>query len=526
VNEGSAVVPVDRPSVSIGHDLYWWRHDDTGLRTAVSVYWPAGWDYERLLAVLRWFDADGTLAAEHEVWLEADRMLSVDSSAPPVPLALAPAGGDAVLSIELFADIEPIDSDEDRHRLYGLIDWFSEGGDIVTLHSDHCVLLEPHKLVLTEIALRPWERQDPQLVFVTAAEALPAGAWTLTVTNAADETMTRSIDEAWAPWRVHRIDLQQLFGDLVEFAGGRELSLTGTRGEHRTFARPYVVSGSPALSAYHGGDLYDWEDMPWHRYALLGEGEVNPMIVVENDEVTTDVTFFNTHGHLDDDFWVGVRVYDGDGALVAHEPRFRRVERNRIVAASFADLLADVERPFAGHAAFTFTETDRHAYPGRLQALMAYRGPQSLARIMAWSDEWNTPQRRIQRRHADGGYLSYFRLLAAPYLELWLGVTNAGNHELDSAADYTVIIENHAGERISAQHTLAPWATAWEPVDTVVPGATELLGGVNGLLLVESESDLAMVCFARHRLSVRWSAEHLMSAPTPTPDGLLWPAGC
>ncbi len=74
-----------------------------------------------------------------------------------------------------------------------------------------------------------------------------------------------------------------------------------------------MVSGSPALSAYHGGDLYDWEDMPWHRYVLLGEGEVNPMIVVETDEVSTDVTFFNTHGHLEDDFWVGVRVYDGGG---------------------------------------------------------------------------------------------------------------------------------------------------------------------------------------------------------------------
>jgi hypothetical protein len=525
VSEASASTG-DRPTVSIGHDLYWWRHDDAGLRTTVSVYWPDGWEFERVLAVLRWFDSEGQLAAQHDLWLAADRMLSIDSSVPPVALSLAIGGSDAVLSIELFADGEVIDSDEDRHRLYGLIDWYSEAGDIVTLHSDHCVLLQPQKSTLTEIALRPWEHDDLELVFVTADEVVPAGAWSLTVTNAAGEALTCSIDEAWAPWRVHRVDLAKVFGDLVAFAGEQELSLTGRRSAQRTFARPYVVAGSPALSVYHGGDLYDWDDMPWHRYALLGEGEVNPMIVVETDEMSTDVTFFNTHGHLDDDFWVGVRVYDHAGALVAHEPKFRRVERDRIVSASFGDLLVDAERPFAGHAAFTFTEADRDAYPGRLQALMAYRGAHSTARIMAWSDEWNTPQRRIERRRAVGCYRSYFRLLAKPFLESWLGVTNAGNHELETAADYTVIVENLSGQRLSAQHTLAPWATAWSSLDEVVPGASALLDGANGLVLVESESDLAMVCFTRHRTSGRWSAEHLMSAPTPSSDGMIWPAGC
>jgi hypothetical protein len=195
------------------------------------------------------------------------------------------------------------------------------------------------------------------------------------------------------------------------------------------------------------------------------------------------------------------------------------------VSASFADFI-EVERPFTGHAAFTFTEPDRAAYPGRLQALMAYRTRDSVARIMAWSDEWNTAQRRIMRRNAGAGYLSYFRLLGASFLETWVSVTNAGSHELDQPAECTVIVENHAGERRAAQLTLAPWATSFESLDAVVPGATELLGGANGLLLVESESDLAMVCFTRHVKSGRWSAEHLMSAPTRVDGGLMWPAGC
>ena len=521
MEEGPPLLPAQRPPVSVGHDLFWWRHDDAGLRTAVSVYWPRSWEYTELLAVLRWFDGDGIAIAVHQQWLAADRMLSIDSSSPPIPLT----GAEVLLSVELFADGEPITDDDDRHRLYGIIDWYSQAGDIVTLHSDHCVLMEPLELSLTEIALRPWEQRDPHLVFLTGEDELPAGSWQLTITNASGESLTRLIDETWLPWRVHQVDLCEVFGDLVAFAGGSEISLTGDRSEQRMFERPYVVSTSPVLSAYHGGDLYEWDDMPWHRHALLGEGEVNPMVVIETDDITTEVTLFNTHGHLEEDFWVGVRVYDAAGQLVVHEPKFRCATRNEIVSASFADFI-EVERPFTGHAAFTFTEPDRAAYPGRLQALMAYRTRDSVARIMAWSDEWNTAQRRIMRRNAGAGYLSYFRLLGASFLETWVSVTNAGSHELDQPAECTVIVENHAGERRAAQLTLAPWATSFESLDAVVPGATELLGGANGLLLVESESDLAMVCFTRHVKSGRWSAEHLMSAPTRVDGGLMWPAGC
>jgi hypothetical protein len=452
-------------------------------------------------------------------------MLSLDSSAPPVELPLVEAGADSVLSVELFADVDPITSDDDRRKLCGLVDWYSTTGTIATLHSDHCVLMQPQELQLTEIVVRPWECDDLQLVFLTADEELPGRSWALSVTNVVGETRTRSVDEVWKPWRVHRVDLQALFGDLVGFANGQELSVTGRRSAHRTYARPYVVSESPVLTAYHGGDLYDWENMPWHQYVMLGEGEVNPMIVLETDELSTEVTFCNTHGQLQEDFWVGVRIYDESGEMVVHEPRFCFAARDRLASAAFAELLGDIERPFAGHAAFTFSDGGRSAYPGRLQALMAYRSTESIARIMAWSDEWNTPQRRIESRRAFGPFRSYFRVLAAPFLETWLGVTNAGNHELDSPAEFTVIVEAESGERVASHHTLAPWATAWTTVDDLVPGATHLLGEINGLLLVESESDLAMVCFTRHRVSGQWSAEHLMSAPTPTADGVIWPAG-
>lgn len=47
------------------HDLFWWRSEVDGVQTSVSVYWPALRDEPGTTARLRWFDASGTLAAEH-----------------------------------------------------------------------------------------------------------------------------------------------------------------------------------------------------------------------------------------------------------------------------------------------------------------------------------------------------------------------------------------------------------------------------------------------------------------------------
>ena len=61
--------------------------------------------------------------------------------------------------------------------------------------------------------------------------------------------------------------------------------------------------------------------------------------------------------------------------------------------------MPNATQSFVGHIALAYTREDRPVYPGVLQALLEYRTAGSAARVMAWSDEWNSPQRAAVRGH-------------------------------------------------------------------------------------------------------------------------------
>ena len=94
---------------------------------------------------------------------------------------------------------------------------------------------------------------------------------------------------------------------------------SGIRNDVALFERPYVVSNEPTFTAYHGGDRYAFKAVPPYVYDFLGEGEVNPMMVLVDANTSTDVTLLNSHGDVEEDFWVAARVYDTSGA--ARRPR-------------------------------------------------------------------------------------------------------------------------------------------------------------------------------------------------------------
>lgn len=502
------------------HDLFWWRNEAGGVQTSVSIYWPTLRDEPGTEARLQWYDDVGALIAEQVRPLPAGTHLVISSDRPPADVQLR----DGVLSVEVLAPSSSFEPTR-RDRLYAVVDWWTAAGDVVSLHSDHCVMPSPVKLELTEVVLRPDRQRRPQLVFLTGDEPVAAGSWTLTITNAVGDRLTRSIDRRFEPWRVHRVDLDDLFGDLVSFAAGAELSLDGARGAHQMFERPYVVSEAPVLAAYHGGDRYDWEPLDGVQHLFLGEGEVNPMLVVQSSEMQTEVTFLHTHGDLDDGFWIGARLYDAAGRLVADVPTWRFVQRDVLASASLAELVPAELESFVGHVAFTFSEGGLPEYPGHLQALMAYTGGETCARIMAWSDQWNTSPRRLALRTSGGHYESYFRTPSASCLEAWVGITYCGAADLDSVARYRLIVRAADGEEAAIDRELAPWATEWGTVESLVTQAAAMLSAGPCLVVVESEFDLAMVCFTRHRVSGRWAAEHFMSAPVAGRDGEVWPAG-
>jgi hypothetical protein len=508
----------------IANDLFWWRRTTDGWRTLVTVYWPDLGAGDLARFECRLFDERGDEATNWTVDVPPGGFLSVDSGASNWNGSAVESG---VLSVSVTAGRARSAKPSERRRLYGTIDWYHPTDGMASLHSDHCVLESPATTELTEIALRPAEQRHPYLVFMTADDPAPSGSLSLELANAAGERRQATITEEWASHRVQRVDLGAVFGDLEAFAGGGEVYLAGQRTGVTLFERPYVVSDSPTFSAYHGGDRYRFPPLAGPEHFLLGEGEVNPMLAMVDDDLSTDVTFFNTHGDLEEDFWIGVRLYDTSGALVAHEPRWRQARRTAPTTGSLAELVPSACRPFVGHAAFTFSESGRAQYPRRLQALMAYDGGSTCARIMAWSDEWNTPKRRYRLLQRSGHYLSYFRATCQPFLETWLGITNAGAADLTEPASYRVVVRNERGDEVAAERTVGPLATEWARLPELVDGTAGLLArSESAIVLIESEFDLAMVCFTHHLDAGTWSAEHFMSAPVVTPAGEVWPAGC
>ncbi len=507
----------------VAHDVFWWRRTADGWRTLVTVYWPDRGHEVASSFECRLFDEHGREVARWCREVAPGGFLTLDSGGSEWTDSPVESG---VLSVRVLADGRA-EQGEKLSRLYGTIDWYHPTDGVVSLHSDHSVLRRPTSTELTEVVLRPGEQRNPSLVFLTADDPAPARSLELTLTNIGGDRRSATIDGEWAPNRVHRVDLTDLFGDLEAFASGAELNLTGRRTGVMTFERPYVVSMAPSLSAYHGGDRYDFAPLTAPEHFLLGEGEVNPMLALIGDGLTTEVTFFNSHGAVERDFWIAVRLYDTNGTLVAHESRWRQACRQAPTFGDLSELVPDELRPFVGHAAFTFSEPGLPVYPRRLQALMAYRSGDACARIMAWSDEWNTPKRRYRLHQRAGHYLSYYRAWCVPFIETWLGITNAGTADLTEPATCRLIVRNDCGEEVFAERTLAPLATDWSLVGELVEGANELLArSASALILVESTFDLAMVAFSRHTVSGTWSGEHFMSAPVQTAGGEVWPAGC
>jgi hypothetical protein len=332
------------------------------------------------------------------------------------------------------------------------------------------------------------------------------------------------------PFSLHKMLLRELFPGLIEFCGGQHATLEGTFNALGVFSRPYVITEGTRPAGYHGGNRYRFPSIPRFVYKALGRGEVNPMVAIHSRELTTTVNLLNTHGDLEDDFWVDARLYDGDGCEVARRDRWLLARRGGLSRGNITDLLGD-DRAFAGHIALNFSDEGKSFYPRRLQALLEYRTGVSTACVMAWSDIWNArgPVRSVRDRLAGvydvsalyddeylGGtgviYRCHYRVWCRPPLESFVAVTNCGlRHDYRETVSYAIRLFNARGESLSIDKRLGPQATDYEHVNRLFPAAEAFLGpsGI-GVASVESSADLAVMHLSRHRESGVVSAEHFL----------------
>ncbi|MBQ02914.1 MAG: hypothetical protein CL477_19815 [Acidobacteria bacterium] len=532
--------PLELPADTLGADLYWWR--ETGnLHTLVSIYWK---EYARLEGVtLRFmlFD-DGRRVASWQVEPVEDQVFLIDSKHPPDAVAAAEPVAEGVLAVFVSAPdggvgaaarLDGPDGDAYK-RLYGLIDWYADDesdGSICGLHSDQAVVRAPYRNHFTEIVVEETSEQKSYLVVLNGPDEQPAGAVSLELRNHLGATRTARHLRPMRPFTATRLRVSELFPDAVGFSGGRHLTVSGHFDSTGLFIRPYVMTSGAfmsGLSGYHGGDVYsDLAPIGAFAERFLDRGRINPMFAVHRDDLTTTVNIFNSHGppDFDEDFSVDAYLYDEVGTLVAERPRWLAATRHGLARGDIAELLPDPTRPFVGHVTLAFTREDRPVYPRVLQALLEYRTVRGTARVMGWSDEWNSPQRAAVRGRVPYGAFS--RVWCRPPLETQLCITNCGNERrYADEAPFTATLLNEQGDRVRAEGVVPPHGTCFQTIDAIFPDAARFLApkGV-GIVVVESVYDLADIQITRHTGTGAVAAEHFMALTSELEGERLRPSG-
>lgn len=517
------------PAGALGADLVWWRSGPR-WRTLVTIsgrMWASQLGCEEIVLTFAWFDAGGRFCASCARPMQASETLFVDSRNIGQLLGHEAFAlpEDGVLAIYVVAPRAPMDLAATYRRLMTLADWLTSDGEIVSLHNDQSVVRGEHTIGLTEIVVRETAEERVSLVIANGPEEQDAGAVELEIRNQRGEVRRASYTQPMPPFSLHRIRLGDLFPGLADFCGGAHATVKGRFRARRLFCRPWVVTEGRRTSAYHGGDVYDFAPIPGGLFnalpyapripqklaRFLGRAEMNPAAAVHlPGRLTTTINLLNTHGALDEDFWIDLRLHGSAGTRVADRPRYRVARRHGLQRIELAEILPDPASPFVGHFALRYASDGRAAYPRRLQALMEYRSPESAARSMLWSDRWNTPERVREQGH---GYKALYRAFVEPPRRSHVVVSNCAVHpRYDLDAPYAVILEDGRGRARSFEGVLPPHGTAMHALDDLFPNAAPWLGEQPaGVVIVESAFDLASMHLTEDTTSGVWAAEHLMA---------------
>lgn len=477
--------------------------------------------------LFRLHDTSGNLSSSWTQTMLPGVPLTVDSKDHPETI---PEG---MLAIFPTSNLGSSGEEPQRYRrFYTMVDWYSVAGELVSLHSDHSVSASKRPIEFTEVVFLEASNLRNFLVLVNGAEVQKAESVSLQVRNQEGEVRRAIYSSPMEPFSVHKLRLRELFPALAEFCNGQYATLEGAFDCRNLFSRPYVMTEGQHMAGYHGGNRYQWKGIPRFLYKALGRGEVNPMVAFHSGTLTTTVNLLNSHGDLEDDFWVDARLYDEAGKQVAHCERWLLARRHGLSRGDIADLL-DGNRDFTGHVVLSFTPDAKPLYPRRLQALLEYRSPVSTARVMAWSDIWNGRARIRQLRDELSGFLPienfygekylggpevvyrcHYRIWCRPPIRSYIAITNCGIAEdYAETVAYAVRLFNSRGEALVYSGTLAPHATDYGRVDLFFPSAEEFLGpsGI-GVASVESKADLAVMHLSHHETSGVYSAEHFMAS--------------
>ncbi len=531
------------PENLLGGDLFWWREDGV-FHTLVTISGAIEMNnalprhsLPQATLTFALFDPEGNFQFDWRREVKPEETIFIDSALIRQEQGREQMIQEGVLAVFVSAKTEPSEEMKQRYsRLYSLVDWHSDDGDLVSLHNDQSIVMQrdgTEPTAFTEIVLLETTEDVNYLVIINGPETQRFGGLCLEVKNHRGQILRAVYAPEMRPYSLHKIYLARLFPGLAKFCEGRHATLSGQFDCRGIFTRPYVMTQGRRLSGYHGGDLYHWTNSPRPYYNCFGRGEVNPMVVVQRDGLSTTVNLLNTHGHLEEDFWVDARLYDEAGGLVVERERWLLARRHQLSRGEVSELLPEPDQSFTGHIALNFSSEFRAQYPGRLQALLEYRTSQGAARVMAWSDIWNARDRwnafldqmavfkgfadNLGNRYPLEAHLinrCFYRVWVQPPIISYISVTNCGvTPGYDRTVGYRLRLENGRGGALIYEGELQPQGTDFAPVDQFFPQLTDVLGEQPvAMAVIESEADLAVMHLSYHQKSGVYSAEHFMAS--------------
>jgi hypothetical protein len=532
--------PPSPPDDALGAELVWWR-EDGDRHTLLTIHGPLFADVigaERVGLTLVLHDVNGKPVTSWQHELGRGETLFFDSRTKASELP--PGLTEGVLVVWVGTPLVPSKKDLDRARHYeramSMVDWFSDRGELVSLHADQSIVSKPRSLELTEMVFLETPRTRTFLVIINGREEQKSGALRLVLRNRRGDEREIRYPRVMAPFSVHEIMLGELVEDLASFCDGVEATVSGSFEARGIFTRPYVMTEGEITSGYHGGDRYVVRSIPRlvHRVFPFAEAndsiprevmlvtsqkEMNPAYAVHGRSLTTRVHLFQSHGDLDGDFFVDLRLYDTDGRLVVHRERWTVAPRRGVSSHDLAEVLP-CGGTFEGHLALSFSDdSEKQAFPHHLQALLEYRTGISVARTMLWSDRWNPPDRVGKQRV----YRAAFRVFARGDRMSTLAITNPSvAPDYPCTAPYAVRLVNARGEELVHHGELAPHATRVATIAELFP---DRFDDEVSMAVVESPFDLASMHLTTDVRSGAVAAEHLLAIFECVDAGIVAPCG-
>lgn len=515
------------PENCLGADLVWWRTSN-GMRTTVSLLWALYHDFpEPVYLQARLYDCNGHLNTAWDLELDPQHPLFIDSSLD------GPWGkyrdSDGILALYTMSKGKPQPEASKRYsRLFPYVDWQLSDGRSAFLHSDQVVIRTNNRLQrITEIVVLENEIETNALIILNGEEEQAAGALSLSFKNHLGQEKTVAFNEAIRPFTVFRIPFRDYFPAIADFSGNKALQVSGSFQSRGLFSRPFLETTGKRWGLYHTGDVYKWSAKPYVVHALIG-GEVNPMAVIVDDLVNTSVNLLHSHDGFEEDVNVDVKLYDESGAIVFNQAKWCKLARHGLVRFEVSELLNGSERPFRGHIALSFSVEPGHPVPIHLQALLEYRHADSIAHVMAWSDEWNSITQLARRDRSSRAIIkkAFNRIRCDDKLDTELAITNAGHDGYERNAIATITLLGNGSTSESVRISLGPYASLFLRVSELFRDVRRILepSGL-GVVIIESESELATVAFTRLRSTGAIAAEHFMPMQTMHEGKYVIPAG-